>query len=195
MTTRPGLRERKKARTRRLLQQEALRLFTEQGYDNTTVEQICDAVDISPSTFFRYFPTKEDVVLPDDHDPSPQEPITERGPSRPLTDVVRAALFDLLEQRISQDRETMLARLRLISRVQALRARMWQQQEARVAHTAALLAERAGKDENAYEVRVTAAVLIAVTTETLMYWADHDGEPDLGHLFTRALTHLDNLSL
>ncbi|MEU6366227.1 TetR family transcriptional regulator [Streptomyces sp. NPDC046931] len=198
MTTRPGLRERKKTKTRRLLRQEALRLFTEQGYDHTTVEQICDAVEVSPSTFFRYFPAKEDVVLSDDHDPPPQPPTTSRDPSeplKPLTDVVRATLFDLLEQRISQDRETMLARLRLVSRVQPLRARMWQQQEARIASTAALLAERAGKDPNAYDVRVTAAVLIAVTTETLLYWADHNGEPDLTALFTRALTHLGGLTL
>ncbi|MFF7184910.1 TetR family transcriptional regulator [Streptomyces sp. NPDC008222] len=190
MTTRPGLRERKKAKTRRLLQQEALRLFTEQGYDETTVEQICAAVDISPSTFFRYFPTKEDVVLADDHTPPPEKAITVRDLSEPLPDIVRATLLDLLEQRIGEDRETTLARLRLISRVQPLRARMWQHQEPRVAHTAALLAERAGQDANEYDVRVTAAVLIAVATETLMYWADHDGEPDLTDLTARALHHL-----
>ncbi|MFJ5531639.1 TetR family transcriptional regulator [Streptomyces sp. NPDC093261] len=190
MTTRPGLRERKKAKTRRLLQQEALRLFTEQGYDDITVEQICDAADVSPSTFFRYFPTKEDVVLTDDHTPSPEKAIVGRDPSEPLPDVVRATLVDLLEQRISQDRETTLARLRLISRVQPLRVRMWQQQEARVAHTATLLAGRAGQDASEYDVRITAAVLIAVATETLLYWADHNGEPDLTDLATRALHHL-----
>ena len=43
----------------------ALRLFTEQGYDETTVDQIADAAEVSQSTFFRYFPTKEDVVLHD----------------------------------------------------------------------------------------------------------------------------------
>ncbi|MGV9244462.1 TetR/AcrR family transcriptional regulator [Streptomyces sp. NPDC003710] len=195
MTTRPGLRERKKAKTRRLLRREALRLFTEQGYDHTTVEQICDAAEVSPSTFFRYFPSKEDVVLGDDHDPCPPPPATRRDPSEPPTDVVHATLFDLLEQRIGQDRDAMLARLRLVSRVQPLRARMWQQQEAGVARTATLLAERAGKDATAYDVRVTAAALTAVTTETLMYWADHNGEPDLTDLFTRALTHLGGLTL
>ena len=64
-----GLRERKKAKTRAAVQRHALRLFKEQGYDNTTVEQIADAAEISPSTFFRYFPTKEDVVLYDAMDP------------------------------------------------------------------------------------------------------------------------------
>ena len=60
-----GLRERKKMKTRLAIQRHALRLFRKQGYDGTTIEQIALAAEISPSTFFRYFPTKEDIVMYD----------------------------------------------------------------------------------------------------------------------------------
>jgi AcrR family transcriptional regulator len=62
-----GLRERKKLKTRATIRREALRLIKQQGYQNTTVEQISAAADISPRTFSRYFSTKEAVLLSDDH--------------------------------------------------------------------------------------------------------------------------------
>ncbi|GAA2145582.1 TetR/AcrR family transcriptional regulator [Actinomadura napierensis] len=77
---RPGLRERKKARTRAAIQTCAMRLFREQGYDATTIAQIIEAADVSETTFFRYFPTKEDLVLHDDYDPMLIEAFQEQPP-------------------------------------------------------------------------------------------------------------------
>ncbi len=64
-----GAPSRKKAKTRAVIQRRALRLFHDQGYKATTVEQIAEAAEVSPSTFFRYFRTKEDVFLYDPFDP------------------------------------------------------------------------------------------------------------------------------
>ncbi|HEV7974932.1 TetR family transcriptional regulator [Amycolatopsis sp.] len=62
MTT-PGRRELNKAATRQALQSAALRMFDEQGYADTTVRDIASAADVTERTFFRYFPSKEDLVL------------------------------------------------------------------------------------------------------------------------------------
>ena len=64
-----GLRERKKAKTKSAIQSHAIRLFREQGFAATTVEQVAEAAEVSPSTVFRYFATKEDLVVNDDYDP------------------------------------------------------------------------------------------------------------------------------
>ncbi|MFB7515294.1 TetR family transcriptional regulator [Streptomyces sp. NPDC056144] len=59
----PGLRERKKQRTRDALIRESLELFTTHGYERTTVDEIVDAVEVSQRTFFRYFSSKEEVAF------------------------------------------------------------------------------------------------------------------------------------
>src|SRR6266508_1782134 len=65
------LRRRKRIRTKQMVQKEALRLFADKGYDQTTVDDIAHAAAMSPRTFFRYFPSKEDVVLWDEYDERP----------------------------------------------------------------------------------------------------------------------------
>ena len=90
-----GLRERKKAKTRAEIQRQALRLFRERGYGATT-SQIAEAAEVSESTFFRYFPTKEDVVFWDEFDPLIFEAFraqpAELGPIRALREAIRDAM-------------------------------------------------------------------------------------------------------
>ena len=117
-----GLRERKKIKLRRSVQQEALRLFAEQGYEDTTVEQIADAADISTTTFYRYFPTKEDVVLDDDYDPIVEHIIGSGDDEEPLVTTVRTAIAAVAAA-VEVDRDAALARLKLLASVPALRAR------------------------------------------------------------------------
>ena len=88
----PGLRERKKARTRAELQRHALRLVRDRGWAATTVDDIAAAAEVSRSTFFRYFPTKEDVVLFDDVDPLYEQAFRALPAGTPLLEALRRCL-------------------------------------------------------------------------------------------------------
>ncbi|MFG3123810.1 TetR/AcrR family transcriptional regulator [Streptomyces sp. NPDC048201] len=190
MTPRPGLRERKKARTRGLLRQEALRLFTEQGCDRTTVEQICAAADVSPSTFFRYFPVKEDAVLPDDTPPFPPY----AGLPQPPEQAIRETLTALIAHHTGGDPAAALPRLILIARTPSLRSRLWQRQEPLVSPTATDLAHRTHRSDP-HPLRPTAAALTALTTETVLHWAETGGTEPLKTLTGQAAARLGGMGL
>src|SRR5215471_5723936 len=118
---RPGLRERKKARTRAAIREHALRLFREQGYDATTVDQIAEAADVSPSTFFRYFPTKEDVVLQDDVDVLAIGSFHEQPADLSIVAAFRAAAKEALASLSEEDLATLRETSSLIFTVPELR--------------------------------------------------------------------------
>ncbi|WP_306360259.1 TetR/AcrR family transcriptional regulator [Nocardia sp. CC227C] len=90
------LRERKRIRTRRALADAALRLFTEKGFAATTVEEVVDAAEVSRSTFFRAFPTKEDVAIEAETElwTSYLETLADREPAGPILAGLRDALID-----------------------------------------------------------------------------------------------------
>jgi len=87
-----GLRERKKERTRNLIAQEALRLFREKGFDEVSVVEVAAAAEVSKATLFRYFPTKEDLVLDRfaDHLGEAARVVGERPPGQTPTAALRA---------------------------------------------------------------------------------------------------------
>ncbi|GAB3449666.1 MFS transporter [Actinophytocola sediminis] len=89
-----GLRERKKARTRAAIQEHAVRLFREQGFAATTIEQIAEVAEVSPSTVFRYFPTKEDLVTTDLVDPVIFAAFEAQPPELRLLDAWRNAMLE-----------------------------------------------------------------------------------------------------
>jgi AcrR family transcriptional regulator len=101
-----GLRERKKARTKLAIQEHAVRLFREQGYAQTTIEQIAEAAEVSPSTVFRYFPTKEDLVTTDEIDPLVYAAFEAQPPELTLAQAWRAAIASTYAQLTEAEVET-----------------------------------------------------------------------------------------
>ncbi|TQF02256.1 TetR family transcriptional regulator [Kitasatospora acidiphila] len=186
-----GLRERKKLKTRRAIRSAAFDLFAEQGYEATTVDQIAALAEVSPSTFFRYFPTKEDVVISDDYDPLMENGFRSRPADEPLMESLRQAMIGPLRQVLAAERDEVLLRMQLFREVPAIRARSMVEQQHTGERLSALIAERTGQSAEALEVRALVAALLAASTEAVMYWAEHDGKPDLADLVNTAISALD----
>ena len=187
-----GLRERKKIKLRRSVQREALRLFADQGYEDTTVEQIADAADISTTTFYRYFPTKEDVVLDDDYDPIVEQVIGSGDDQEPLLTTVRRAIAAVAAA-VEADRDAALARLKLLASVPALKARQGAEGRKTLDFFIRLFSARSGRPVGDYRLRVTTAAFVAAQLEAARCWADADGAESLGQLMDDAVTLVEPL--
>jgi AcrR family transcriptional regulator len=187
-----GLRERKKRKTRETIQREAMRLFQEQGYDETTIEQIAAAAEVSPSTFFNYFPTKEDVVFADEYDPLFISTFLARPSDEPLGVAIRRTFNEFLAGPLQRDRDVILARGRLQLEVPALRGRLWEELEKAQRLFCAVIAERTGRDPDEFELQVTVSVVINAMIMASTEWVRHDGRPDLVDLVNRALDVLEH---
>lgn len=187
---RPGLRERKKARTRATIQACALRLFREQGYDGTTIEQIIEAADVSETTFFRYFPTKEDVVLDDGYDPMLIEAFQAQPPEVPPVQALRAAFAAVFAGMTARQQAEQNERITLTLTVPRLRAAMLDQVSQAMQLLARAMAERAGRRPDDFTVRTVAGAIVGAAIAVSAAVTD-DPDADLATLIDRAITHLE----
>jgi AcrR family transcriptional regulator len=165
-----GLRERKKARTRASLREHALRLFRDQGYTATTVEQIAAAAEVSPSTFFRYFPTKEDLVLQDDMDTRLIEALEQQPPDLGAVAAVRAATKQVFASYTAADVDVLRETARLTMTVPEVRARAMDEFARSIAVVAEAVARRAGRPADDLAVRTVAGAIIGVIMAITLPW-------------------------
>jgi AcrR family transcriptional regulator len=162
----PGLRERKKAKTRAAIQEHALRLFREQGYEETTVQEIAAAAEVSPATFFRYFPTKEDTVVYDRLDPVMIDLFRAQPAGLTPTEAIRATLRDSLSALSDNEWALESQRQQLVLNAPELRARMMDQLYAGIDLLAELAAERVGRPPEDFAVRAWAGAIVGVVMAT-----------------------------
>jgi AcrR family transcriptional regulator len=190
----PDWRAAKKAATRREIQRQALRLFRERGFAATTVEQIAAAAGVSHMTFFRYFPTKEDVVLADEHDDAIRTLIEQTPATLPPVQRIADALREGLAAVYAGERDELLIRNQLIVANPTLRARLWEQQA--TVQQLFLDALTSPDDDQATRFRTTvvAAACQAAATTAVLAWAEADGEPELPELLDQAFAALRELS-
>jgi len=195
-----SLRERKKQATRRLLRRAALDLVAERGLANVTVEDIADAAEVSPRTFFNYFPSKE-AALFGGQDPDRAAMLRDRIASRPAGEPVLGVLRTVL----AEDTQSMADELRSLGGDprDALRRMKEARNDphVRAAHAAQMarieraiaegLATRLGADQETDPYpSVLAAAAVAVIRACIAFWAGSGGTVPLGQLIDRAFRAL-----
>ncbi|MEU9173924.1 TetR/AcrR family transcriptional regulator [Streptomyces sp. NPDC048420] len=187
-----GLRERKKIKTREAIRTATYALIKEQGYDATTVEQIAERAEVSPSTVFRYFPTKEDIVLTDEYDPLMLEELRARPADESWMDSMRHVMRIAIQGNLAEDPDVARMRAHLGVQVPAVRARMLESMSETGRMLRQALGERSGLDPDSLEVRVCAMSLIGGLVEVSLYWAENDFEGELSDHLDHALDVLEH---
>ena len=172
-----GLRERKKAKTRALIQEHAMRLFREQGYDATSVEEIAEAAEVSPSTVFRYFPTKPDLVIYDDLDERMIEAFRAQPPELNALQALRASFRSGFGALAGQEIALQLERERLLRSVPELQSAMLGEFARTVGEIADLVAERAHRPANDDAVLALAGAVIGIAIAA-WFAVDMDASPE-----------------
>ncbi|KOG32771.1 TetR/AcrR family transcriptional regulator [Streptomyces resistomycificus] len=187
-----GLRERKKIKTRMAIRDATYALIEEQGYDATTIEQIAERAEVSPSTVFRYFPTKEDIVITDEYDPVLLAELLRRPADEPWTDSLRHVLREAIGVGMEEEPEVTRLRSQLMVQIPAVRSRMVASMAATGRMLSAAVAERTGHDRDSLEVRVFTMSLVGGLAEISQYWAENGFRDELPDLVDRALDVIEH---
>lgn len=185
-----GLRARKKERTRETIRAHALHLFVTQGYEATTVQQIIDEVEISESTFFRYFPTKGDVVLTDDFDPIIVAAFLRQPKELSAIQALRRAFAESFGQLTFEDLAEQSGRMHLILSVPELRASMLDQFGQAMRLLAEVIAERTGRSPDDMMVLTLSGAVVGVAMAVMFTMID-DPAANLASVLDEAMGNLE----
>lgn len=194
-----SLRARKKLATRRLLRRAALELVAERGLANVTVEDIAEAAEVSPRTFFNYFPSKEAVLFGGDPDRAAElrDGIANEAPGKPALDALRLVLTRDSESTADElrslggDPAEWLRRMKVARtdpNVVAAHAAQMSMLEKAIAEG---LAARLGTDQTTDPYPgVLAAAAVAMVRACLSFWAGSGGATPLGQVMDQAFKAL-----
>jgi AcrR family transcriptional regulator len=189
-----GRRERKKRQTREALEATAWRLFQRKGYDETTIEDITDAVDVSTRTFFRYFDSKEAVLFGDwrSNVERVSEVILSRPPEEPLMTVLYSAAQRFVEL-VKDNEPRLLVRKELAEnskRIGDYERNVIYPEFERVITQA--LAQRIDVDPDSDpRPSLIAAMVVAAYVTARKMWLASDGELSMIDLLNQAFEFID----
>jgi len=174
--------------THERIQQEALRLFTERGFDDVTVEEVSRAAGVSHMTFFRHFPTKESVILDDPFDPVIGAAVADQNPTLPPLARACRGIRAAWKNIDIPDDHPLRQRLRLAASHPGLRARAWENNHRTEQVIADALTQTGAPP---LESQIAAGAVLGALTAALFAWAEGDDSDSLGEAIHIALGMLE----
>jgi AcrR family transcriptional regulator len=182
------LAERKRQVVRDELGEAALQLIARQGYEETTVDQIVAAAGVSRRTFFRYFASKEDVIIEfiGDVGEAIVGTLAERPAAEPPAIALREAVKDVAAQALADFPEKSMALIRFTLGIPALRARWAARQDLLREDVATALAVRAGDGTDPSRMLMTAGIVLLAFAVALDRWVAADAKRWFGELMDEA---------
>jgi AcrR family transcriptional regulator len=176
-----GLRERKKIKTQEALMETALNLFEQQGFEHTTIEEITASCEMSPRTFFRYFPNKESVLLGDAQSRSAEliAALAEQPPEVAPLEAIRSAML-ILVATLQHDRVRLVRRSRVIAATPSLRVhKIAHKEEWRDAILELLVQRETASDQPASSrllLHLVAATSLGALEAAVETWLEEGGD-------------------
>lgn len=174
----------------RRVQEIAVPRFAADGFDAVTVDQIAELADVAPVSVYRWFGTKEGIVLWDEYDPPMLDEIARRLEHEDPFDAICHALVELLAEVYDRDRALVLARSRLVYREPALLSAALLQSLGFQRAIAELLSERL----DPFEADVVAAAAVGALTVSVDRWQRDAAAEPLATIIERAFAALSGAS-
>jgi AcrR family transcriptional regulator len=191
MSAGTGLRERRRIASIRRIQEAALDLFDQRGFANVTIEQIAEAAEVSPSSVYRYFGTKEQLVLYEEFDFRLIEAVEAELASHPPVEAVRRALAGVMAEFFGRDEELARRKMRYALEDPHLRAAMSEQVDQFTRLVADVLGRAANRDPGDLEIQVIASSLVWSLTAAARKWHEEGYVRPLQTLLEEALTVIE----
>lgn len=187
-----GLRERKRLAAMRRIQTAALDLFDKHGYQQVSIERIAETADVSPSSVYRYFGTKEQIVLWDEYDPVAVQQLGEEVTRQPLMAAVRQVVSQTLGEMVRVDEDRVRRRIHYMMQEPAITAAA-----AVMAHDIAgliitRLATELGRDRDDLELYLMAHGFVGAIIGAIRYWHATDFQVPIADIVDRMVSSFEH---
>lgn len=186
-----GLRERKRLAAMRRVQEVALDLFDQDGYAGVTIERIAAAADVSPSSVYRYFGTKEQIVLWDDYDPIWFAQVVEGLRDRSTIDSMRTAVRALLTASLLRDDDLIRRRIRYIMTEPSIEAASALQFHQTAEAFGTALSQGLGRAHGDLDVQLFSHAIVGAIVGAIHHWYESDFTTPLPDVLDRVFASFE----